>query len=145
MADNNSNNSKAGSDIATLIISGFTARDPEIRSYTKDGETKKSATVTVMSNTRRGILATRAALFGKQAEFAEKYIKKGVKLIIQGTLVDDNYTDKDGVKHYEKSLLVDMISFAERKGDGSGASAGGQGNSQSEFTMIDDDDDLPFA
>ena len=53
--------------------------------------------------------------FGKTAEFAEKYLKKGVKVAIVGTLQNNHYKDKNGVDHYTTQIVVDELEFAESK------------------------------
>ena len=53
--------------------------------------------------------------FGKQAEFAEKYLKKGIKIVVEGRLQNDNYTNKDGQKVYRTRIVVDSLEFAESK------------------------------
>jgi single-strand DNA-binding protein len=45
-------------------------------------------------------------LWGKQAETAEKYLKKGSELAIEGKLINKNYTDKDGNKKYVTEIMV---------------------------------------
>ncbi len=52
---------------------------------------------------------------GKNAEFAEKYIAKGVKMIVRGRMQIDNYTDKDGNKRQSAYIFVDQQEFAESK------------------------------
>lgn len=53
--------------------------------------------------------------FGKQGEFAEKYLKKGMKMIVSGRLQTGNYTDKDGRKVYTTEVVVAKQEFAESK------------------------------
>ena len=53
--------------------------------------------------------------FGKQAEFVEKYLKKGIKIVVEGRLQNDNYTNKDGQKIYRTRIIVDSLEFAESK------------------------------
>ena len=60
--------------------------------------------------------------FGKQAEFVEKYLKKGTKIVISGSVQNDNYTDKDGNQRYSVQIICDEIEFAESKN----AQGGGQ-------------------
>ena len=52
---------------------------------------------------------------GKTAEFAEKYITKGVKMIVRGRMQIDNYTDKDGNKRQSAYIFVEQQEFAETK------------------------------
>lgn len=53
--------------------------------------------------------------FGKTAEFVEKYIHKGTKIIITGRIENDNYTNKEGQKVYGVKIVVEEIEFAESK------------------------------
>jgi len=64
--------------------------------------------------------------FGKQAEFVEKYLKKGIKIVVEGRLQNDNYTNKDGQKVYRTRIVVESLEFAESKAasDNSGYTGG---------------------
>ena len=53
--------------------------------------------------------------FGKTAEFFEKYVKKGTKLVIEGRLQTGSYTNKDNVKVYTTDIVVENVEFAESK------------------------------
>lgn len=66
-------------------------------------------------------------VFGKQAEFVEKYLKKGTKVVLDGRLQNDNYTNKEGQKVYRNRIYVENIEFAESKAaaEGSGAAYNG--------------------
>ena len=61
--------------------------------------------------------------FGKQAEFIERYLHKGTKIVLVGRIQNDNYTNKDGQMVYSVRVMVDEIEFAESKN----ASQGGDG------------------
>ena len=52
---------------------------------------------------------------GKNGEFAEKYLHKGMKIAVIGTWQTGNYTDKDGKKVYTNDCLVEIHEFAESK------------------------------
>jgi single-strand DNA-binding protein len=54
--------------------------------------------------------------FGKQAEFVEKYLKKGTKILLTGSVENNNYTNKEGVKVYATVINANEIEFAEGKG-----------------------------
>lgn len=59
--------------------------------------------------------------FGKQAEFVGKYLKKGTKIIVRGSMQNDNYNNKDGQKVYRNQIMVETVEFAEsKKDDGQG-------------------------
>ncbi len=54
-------------------------------------------------------------VFGRQADFVEKYLRKGIKIIVAGRIQNDNYTNKEGQKVYAVQIIVDEIEFAESK------------------------------
>lgn len=53
--------------------------------------------------------------FGKLGEFVEKYLKKGTKIVLDGELRNDNYTNKEGQKVYGIQIIANQIEFAESK------------------------------
>lgn len=68
--------------------------------------------------------------FGKQAEFVERYLHKGTKIVVVGRIQNDNYTNKEGQMVYSVRVMVDEIEFAESKnaqGGGDGGYNGGNG------------------
>ncbi len=54
-------------------------------------------------------------MFGRQAEFAEKYLKKGTKMLVTGRIQTGSYTNKEGVKVYTTEVVVEEQEFAESK------------------------------
>ena len=71
--------------------------------------------------------------FGKLAEFAEKYLKQGTKIVISGRIQTGNYTNRDGVKVYTTDVVVEEQEFAESKsseGSGQGYQQAPQGGYQ---------------
>lgn len=91
--------------------------------------------------------------FGKTAEFIEKYLHKGSKVVVEAEVQNDNY-EKDGVKHYGVSMVINSIEFAESKaasqqnnGQAPGQQAPASAPSPSDFMSIDSDIDaagIPF-
>ena len=61
--------------------------------------------------------------FGKTAEFVERYLHKGTKVVVVGRIQNDNYTNKEGQMVYSVQIMVEEIEFAESKN----ASQGGDG------------------
>lgn len=53
--------------------------------------------------------------FGKNAEFAEKYLTKGTKIITNGRWQTGSYKNKDGQMVYTNDLIIDHVEFAESK------------------------------
>ena len=62
--------------------------------------------------------------FDKAGEFAEKYFRQGMRVLVSGRIQTGSYTNKDGVKVYTTDIVVEDQEFADRKqasGDGSQA------------------------
>lgn len=99
-----------------VIMMGRLTKDPETRT-TQDG---KAITRFSLAVDRRYVKEAtdffEMTTFGKTAEFAAKYLKKGTKILTEGTVQNNNYTNKDGQKVYGFSFVVDSIEFAESKG-----------------------------
>ena len=53
--------------------------------------------------------------FGKQAEFVEKYLKKGTKILLTGRLQNNSYEDKQGNKVTSMQIITEDIEFCESK------------------------------
>ena len=103
-----------------VILMGRLTREPEVRysgetavaryslavdrKYKKDGE----ATADFIS----------CVAFGKNGEFAEKYLKKGMKIAVTGRMQTGSYTNKDGAKVYTTDVIVEEHEFCESKGSG---------------------------
>ena len=116
-----------------VILCGRLTRDPEVR-YSQGAEPMAIARYTLAVDRRRsrnndpneqnadfiGCVA-----FGKAGEFAEKYLKKGTKMLVSGRIQTGSYTNKDGVKVYTTEVVVEDQEFAESK---NAASNGGSGN-----------------
>ena len=82
--------------------------------------------------------------FGKAAEFAEKYMKKGTKMLITGRIQTGSYTNKDGQNIYTTDVIAEDQEFAESKG--SGSSNAEPSGADDDFMNIPDSvkDDMPF-
>ena len=59
------------------------------------------------------------------AEFISRYFAKGTKIVVEGQLRNNDYTDNNGVKHYGMDVLVDGVEFGESKQASSGSTGGG--------------------
>ena len=84
--------------------------------------------------------------FGKNGEFAEKYLRQGTKIIVEGRWQTGNYTNKDGRKIYTNDCVVERHEFCESK-NSSGNSAEPQPKPDDSFMSIPDglDEELPFT
>ena len=112
-----------------VILMGRLTRDPEVR-YSQGASQTSVARFSVAVDRRFKREGEPDAdffnctAFGKQAEFIEKYLHKGTKVVLCGRIQNDNYTNKDGQMVYSVRVMVDEIEFAESK-NASGANAGG--------------------
>ena len=108
-----------------VIFMGRLTRDPEIR-MANNGQTDMAIAKFSLAVDRRfarnngnGDQPTadffNCTAFGKLAEFAEKYLKQGTKILLTGRIQNDNYTNKDGQKVYGTQVIVEDIEFAESK------------------------------
>lgn len=100
------------------FICGRLVADPEIR-YTADGHPIARARIAVNRQTRQDEENAADFLnivcFGRLAEFYEKYVKKGTKMLVIGRIRTGSYTDKDGRTVYTTDIIVDESEFAESK------------------------------
>ena len=105
-----------------------------VDAYSKDGEKKADF---IPCTAWRGT-----------ADFIAKYFTKGQEILVFGAMKNNDYTDKEGVKHYGFDLLVSQAEFCGSKAGGS-SSSGTPNNSNplgdmSGFEEILSDGDVPF-
>ena len=109
------------------ILMGRLTRDPEVR-YSQNDTSLAIARYTLAVDRRfnRNNKDEASAdfipcvVFGKGAEFAEKYLRKGTKIAVSGRIQTGSYTNKEGVKVYTTEVIVEDQEFAESKGSGGG-------------------------
>lgn len=141
-----------------VILMGRLTKDPEVR-YSQGSNATTVAKFSLAvdrrftKNKREGDPDAdffNCTAFGKLAEFAEKYLKKGTKILFTGRVQNDNYTNKDGQKVYGFSFIADELEFAESKKSSGGSQDAPMGGPSDDF---DDgfmnipegvDEELPF-
>ena len=105
-----------------VILMGRLTKDPEVR-YTQSGEPMAIARYTLAVNKRFKKQGEADAdfipcvAFGKQGEFAEKYLKKGMLIAVAGRIQVRNWEDNEGKKRITTEVVVEEHYFAESKGD----------------------------
>lgn len=103
-----------------VILMGRLTRDAEIRS-SQGGNPTTIARYTLAVDRRFKRDGDQTAdfigcvAFGKSAEFAEKYFRQGIKVIVTGRIQTGSYTNKDGNKVYTTDVVVEEQEFAESK------------------------------
>ena len=143
-----------------VILMGRLTRDPEVRySQGENASAFARYTLAVDRRFKRDGEPTadfiNCVAFGRNAEFAERYLRQGLKIAVVGQIRTGSYTNKDGVKVYTTDVVVDEHEFAESKSV-SDANRGGYQPSPSPapsadigdgFMNIPDgiDEELPFS
>ena len=112
-----------------VILVGRLTRDPEIR-YSQGANAMAIARFSIAVDRRFKREGEpdadffNCSAFGKQAEFVERYLKQGTKMVVVGRIQNDNYTNREGQKVYSVQIMVDELEFAESKNASSGSSDG---------------------
>ncbi|MDD3413731.1 MAG: single-stranded DNA-binding protein [Lachnospiraceae bacterium] len=142
-----------------VILMGRLTRDPEVR-YSQGENSMAIARYSlavdrrVNRNSQDGQTADfiNCVAFGRSGEFAEKYFRKGTKVLVEGRIQTGSYTNKEGVKVFTTDIVVDNQEFAESKnanGEGGNSYSSAPTPSQPAgdgFMNIPDgiDEELPF-
>ena len=103
-----------------VILMGRLTRDPEVRYGTGENATVV-ARYTLAVDRRFKRDGEQSADFGKSAEFAEKYLRQGMRIVVTGRIQTGSYTNRDVQKVYTTDVVVEDQEFAESKnalGDG---------------------------
>ena len=105
-----------------VILMGRLTRDPEVRYSQGENSTAIARyTLAVDRRFRRNNDGEQTAdfigcvAFGRSAEFAEKYFRQGLKVIVTGRIQTGSYTNKEGQKVYTTDVVVEEQEFAESK------------------------------
>jgi single-strand DNA-binding protein len=131
-----------------VILMGRLTRDPEVSS-SASGTTFARYSIAVDRKFKREGEAEadffNCTSFGKQAEFVEKYLKKGTKIVVSGEIQNNNYTNKDGQKIYDVRIMVHDVEFAESKNSDNKAET--KSKDVTDFLSIPDGlvEELPFS
>lgn len=108
---------------------GRLTRDPDIR-YSQGEDQKMIARYTIAIDRPVAKEGQKQAdfiscvAFGKRAEFAEKWLTKGMKIAVIGRIQTGSYTNKEGTKIYTTDVLVEENEFVESKGAARSESSG---------------------
>jgi single-strand DNA-binding protein len=103
-----------------VVLMGRLTRDPEVR-YSQGEKATAVArfSLAVQRRFRRDGEADadfiNCVAFGRQAEFAEKYFRQGMRICISGRIQTGSYTNRDGVKVYTTDVVVEEQDFCESK------------------------------
>jgi single-strand DNA-binding protein len=149
-----------------VILVGNLGRDPETR-YTAGGDpiTNISIATTDSWKDKNGEKQEktewhRVAFFGKLAEIAGEYLKKGSQVYVEGRLQTRKWQDKEGQDKYTTEIVADRMQMLGSRGGGGGAAGAGEppperergsaasaskaGGAPAKKNVDDLDDDIPF-
>lgn len=124
-----------------VILMGRLTRDPDVRYSAGENSTAVARyTIAVDRRFKRDGEATAdfisCVAFGRSAEFAEKYLRQGMRIVVEGRIQTGSYTNKEGVKVYTTDVIVEQQEFAESKAasqEHAGSFGGGSGFGGSPF------------
>lgn len=126
-----------------VILMGRLTRDPEVR-YSQGERTMAIARYTLAVD-RRGRRSQdgneqqqtadfiNCVAFDRAGEFAEKYFRQGMRVLISGRIQTGSYINRDGQKVYTTDIIVDDQEFADSKGAASDMSGYNTGNYNSNY------------
>lgn len=136
-----------------VILTGRLVRDPEVR-YSQGEKSIAIARYTLAVDRKFKKEGEQSADFiscvamGKNGEFAEKYLKQGTKIAIDGRIQTGSYTNKDGNKVYTTDVIVEGHEFCESKSNQNQSQQNSNGpvpNSDGFITIPDGiENELPF-
>ena len=120
-----------------VILMGRLTRDPDVR-YSQGDSPMAIARYTLAvdrrfrrDNDQQTADFISCVAFGRNGEFAEKYLHQGTKIVAEGRIQTGSYTNKDGNKVYTTEVVVENQEFAESKASASNNEGGFQPQSQS--------------
>ena len=115
------------SSVNKVILIGNIGKDPEVR-YLPSGDAVANLTLATSENwtdktsgdKKEATEWHRVAFFGRTAEVAGQYLKKGAKIYVEGSLRTRKWQDKDGQDRYTTEVKGDVMRMLDRRGEGSG-------------------------
>lgn len=146
----------AGS-VNKVILVGNLGKDPEVRRL-QSGDPVVNLSIATSETWRDKSSGERkektewhrVVIFNKNlAEVAEKYLRKGSKVYVEGSLQTRKWTDKDGAEKYSTEVVLQNfrgeLTMLDSKGEGGGGRmSGGASDAPASFDRSDMDDEIPF-
>jgi len=122
-----------------VILIGNLTRNVELR-YTPSGTaiakfglaTNRVYNDPITKEKKQEVMFIDITMFGKSAETANQWLKKGKKVLIEGRLVLDQWTDNNGQKRSKHSVVAEKMQFMDSKNENSGAGDYNSGNYQND-------------
>ena len=140
-----------------VILVGRCGQDPEVR-YLPSGEAVANITVATSESWKDKVTGEkkeltewhRISFFGKLAEIAGQYLKKGSQVYVEGKLRTNKYTDRDGIERYQTGIIADTMQMLGGRQEGQQSTGRNEyaaqtgGREQRRPNLSDMDSDIPF-
>ena len=147
----------ASRSVNKVILIGNLGKDPEVRRLTS-GEPVVNLSIATSESWRDKASGERkektewhrVVIFNKNlAEVAEKYLRKGAKVYVEGQLQTRKWTDKDGAEKYSTEIVLNrfngtMVMLDSRGEGGGGRERVGASEAPASFQRDEMDDEIPF-
>ena len=124
-------------DLNQCNFIGRLGKDPEV---VNGNITKFSIACGWKTKEKEGTEWINCVAFGKQGEICAQYLKKGAQVYLSGKFKTDTY-EKDGIKRYSTSIVVDHMQMVGSKSDNAD---GKSGNQWDKHAPVDNGEDIPF-
>lgn len=138
------------SSLNKIMLIGNLGKDPEVK-YTPSGINIARFSLATSDNVKKGDTWEEKTewhnivLFGKMAETAGNYLKKGITVYIEGRISTNSWEDDKGVKKYRTEILGSLMKILSKKeGAGANTDSNQQANDDAGETVDDMSDILPF-
>ena len=139
-----------------IILVGNLTRDPELRYMPNGGAVCSTGIATNRKfkkqdgSTGEEVCFVDITFFGRTAEVANQYLKRGKKILVEGRLKLDQWTDQNGGKRSKHSVVVDSMQMLDSKNSNSGdnsytqnnPSTGSYGNKQESYKQPNSQSDV---
>jgi single-strand DNA-binding protein len=119
-----------------VVLVGNLTRDVEIR-YSQGGAAIGKVGIATShkwksqtGEQKEEVMFIELTFFGRTAEVANQYLRKGSKVLVDGRLVLEQWTAQDGSKRSKHSITVESMKMLDNKGDNPGGQGGGYGGGQ---------------
>jgi single-strand DNA-binding protein len=139
------------SGVNKVLLIGNLGRDPEVKSIESGVKVATfSLATTEVYKDKSGARAEHTewhnvVVWRGLAELAEKYLKKGSQIYLEGKLRTRSWDDKEGVKRYTTEIIADTFTFLGKPAENGGANRPPVSNDEPQATPIaEDEGDLPF-
>lgn len=142
-----------------VLLMGNLGRDPEVK-YTSSGQAVATFTMATNrrwkdkeGNSQEDTQWHNIKMWGRSAELAQQYLKKGRTIFVEGRIETRTYDDKDGNRKWFTEIVCERFQFVGSRGDDAGGGGGNSGGNYSggsnqpqpqPSTSMNDEDDLPF-